>query len=56
MYFHQVGYYALHIVDPPRTRVRLRKFYIEALRDGVGRGGRLSKADGRQKRVKRSDA
>lgn len=30
-YFHQVGYYALHIVERPSERQRLKPIYIEAL-------------------------
>lgn len=42
MYFHQVGFYALRVRDDDATRLRLRPYYVEALRDGPGR----SKHDG----------
>jgi AcrR family transcriptional regulator len=38
MYFHQVGYYALGIRDDAETRLKLRPLYVEALRDGPGKG------------------
>lgn len=37
MYYHQVGHYALNLMDSPDMRLRYRPFYVEALRDGVGR-------------------
>ncbi len=38
LYFHQVGYYALQMSDDLETRLKLRPLYIEALRDGPGKG------------------
>ena len=37
MYYHQVGYYALRIVEGRKLRHSLLPFYMEVLRDGVGR-------------------
>lgn len=37
MYYHQVGYYAMNIIEGPKLRRGLLQYYLEVLRDGVGR-------------------
>jgi AcrR family transcriptional regulator len=37
MYYHQVGYYAMHIIEARKLRRSLLPYYMEVLRDGVGK-------------------
>lgn len=40
MYYHQVGYYAMHIKEPRKLRRTLLPYYMEVLRDGVGKSSK----------------